>query len=139
MLEDPSLKTLQPSLRLKAIEEFNRGEFTECHDSLEMLWKAEQRPIRQFYQGLLQIGAAFHHLREQHCPPVMMLLERGSRYLEPFAPICMGVDLSELMTGSVWCLAEVQRLGPGRLNEFDWSLVPTVETKSDSESRCLDE
>ena len=133
------MKTSQPNLLLKAIEEFNRGEFIECHDSLETLWKAEQRPIRRFYQGLLQIGVAFHHLREQRYQPVVMLLERGSGYLEPFAPTCMGVDVSELTTGSARCLAEIQRLGPDRLNEFDWSLVPTVETKNRSESKLLHE
>ncbi len=103
---------------------------------LERLWTSEPRPVRQLYQGILQISVAFHHLREQRYQPVVTLLERGCGYLEPFAPTCMGVDISVLLASSARCLAEVKRLGPERLDEFDWSLVlsmplvPSGETKS---------
>ena len=111
---------------MQGLEEFNRGEFIECHESLENLWMSEPRPIRQLYQGILQISVAFHHLREERYQPVVTLLERGCGYLEPFAPACMGVDISVLLASSGRCLAEVKRLGPEKLNEFDWSLVPSV-------------
>ena len=125
MTRDSCLETRQPSLLIQGLEEFNRGEFYECHESLERLWMSEPRPIRQLYQGILQISVACHHLREQRYQPVITLLERGCGYLEPFAPACMGVDISALLTSSARCLAEVKRLGPERLHEFDWSLVPT--------------
>jgi predicted metal-dependent hydrolase len=101
--------------------------FFECHRTLERLWVSEPRPVRHLYQGILQIGVAFHHLREQRYQPVVTLLGRGCGYLEPFAPACMGVDISPLLASSARCLAEVMKLGPDRLNEFDWSLVPTIE------------
>jgi predicted metal-dependent hydrolase len=123
---DACLDAPQPSLLLQGLEEFNRGEFIECHESLERLWMSEPRPKRQLYQGILQIGVAFHHLRQQSYQPVVTLLERGCGYLEPFAPDCMGVDISVLLASSEQCLAEVKRLGPDRLNEFDWSLVPSI-------------
>jgi predicted metal-dependent hydrolase len=113
-------------LLLQGLEEFNRGEYIECHESLERLWMSEQRPIRQLYQGILQIGVAFHHLREQRYQPVVTLLERGCGYLEPFAPACMDVDISTLLASCARCLAEVKRLGQDGMNEFDWSLVPTM-------------
>jgi hypothetical protein len=111
------------------VEEFNRGEFFECHESLEELWLAERRPIRRLYQGILQIGVAFHHLRAMRHRPVVTLLKRGSKYLEPFAPLCMGVDIADLLSGAARCLAEVERLGTGGLNGFDWSLVPKIEIR----------
>lgn len=135
------MKTPQPGLLLQAVEEFNQGKFIECHESLEKLWKSEHRPIRQLYQGILQISVAFHHLRQHRYPSTVTLLERGSGYLEPFAPECMGVDISGVITGSARCLAEVKKLGPDRLDEFDWSiapklyLAPTVESEIDTEGR----
>lgn len=126
MTSAPCLEPPPPGL-LAGIEQFNRGEFYECHDTLEELWMAEERPIRCLYQGILQIGVAFYHLRAGRYRPVVYLLDRASGYLQPFAPSCMGVDVSHLLDGAARCLAQVKRLGPGGLNRFDWSMVPRVE------------
>ena len=53
-----------PALLLKAVGQFNEGQYWECHETLEELWRAEPRPLRDLYQGILQVGVAFHHL---HC------------------------------------------------------------------------
>ena len=76
---------------LAGVGEFNRGEFFECHESLEELWMKESRPVRRLYQGILQISVAFYHLRAARYRPAVFLLDRGSNYLQPFAPTCMGV------------------------------------------------
>lgn len=88
---------------------------------------AEARPIRHLYQGILQIGVAFHHLKRGRYRPVCTLLDRGSGYLQPFAPACMGVDVNFLLDAAADCLEDVQRLGPDRLDQFNWSLVPRIE------------
>ena len=123
----PPYPEAPPAGLLKGIEEFNRGSFYECHDTLEALWVAESRPVRQLYQGILQVAVAFYHLQAGRFRPVVTLLTRGSKYLEPFAPACMGVDVAGLLRGAARCLAQVQVLGAERLHEFDWSLVPEIE------------
>ena len=121
----------QPPAELAvAIEEFNQGLFFECHETLEELWMAEPRPIRHLYQGILQIGVAFHHLKRARYRPVCTLLVRGSGYLEPFSPDCMGVNVNYLLDSAARCLAEVERLGPENLGQFDWSLIPRLEMSS---------
>jgi hypothetical protein len=60
---------------------------------------------------------------------VVTLLKRGSKYLEPFVPECMGVNVAGLLQGAARCLAEVEELGPQRVNDFDWSLVPRIEIR----------
>lgn len=114
---------------LEGIAEFNRGEFFECHETLEALWLAEPRHIRQLYQGILQIGVAFYHLRAGRYRPAETLLARGCGYLQIFAPVCMGVDIARLLDSTARCLAEVKQLGPGGLADFNWSLVPRIENK----------
>ena len=115
-----------PPLLLEGIAQFNRGEFFEQHETLERLWRAERREIRYLYQGILQIGVAFHHLRRLNHHGTVYMLTRGPRYLAPFAPRCQRVDVQALLTDAAAALREVERLGPPRLAEFDWSLVPQV-------------
>src|SRR5262249_20822635 len=45
-----------PAELVRAVEQFNRGEFFECHETLEALWMAEAEPLRRLYQGILQVG-----------------------------------------------------------------------------------
>ena len=115
-----------PPALLHGIAQFNRGEFFEQHETLELLWRAERRRIRGLYQGILQVGVAFFHLRRLNYHGTVYMLTRGSMYLAPFAPRCQGVDVRSLLDAAAAALAEVDRLGPERLAEFDWRLTPTV-------------
>ena len=115
-----------PPQLVEGIEQFNRGEYFEQHETLELLWRAEQRDVRRLYQGILQIGVAFHHLRRCNHHGTVYMLTRGPRYLAPFAPRCQGVDVAALVEAAARALTEVERLGPGRLHEFDWRLAPKV-------------
>src|SRR4029079_3086862 len=111
---------------LEGIAQFNRGEFFAQHETLELLWRAERRDIRYLYQGILQIGVAFHHLRKLNHHGTVYMLTRGPRYLAPVAPICQQVDVQALLDAAAAALADVNRLGPTRLGDFDWRLVPKV-------------
>jgi predicted metal-dependent hydrolase len=115
-----------PQQLLDGIAQFNRGEFFEQHETLELLWRAERRDIRYLYQGILQIGVAFHHLRRLNHHGTVYMLTRGPRYLAPFAPRCQQVDVAALLGDAAEALQEVERLGPARLAEFDWRLAPRV-------------
>ena len=115
-----------PPLLLEAVAQFNRGEFFEQHETLETLWRAERRPVRELYQGILQIGVAFHHLRRRNYHGTVYMLTRGAMYLTPFAPTCQTVDVRGLLDAASLALRAVEELGPARLDEFDWTLVPRV-------------
>ena len=115
-----------PPLLLEGIAQFNRGEFFEQHETLEVRWRAETRNIRYLYQGILQIGVAFHHLRRLNHHGTVYMLTRGQMYLAPFAPRCQRVDVLALLDAAAAALREVNRLGAERLDEFDWSLTPKV-------------
>ena len=54
------------------------------------------------------------------------MLTRGPRYLAPFAPRCQRVDVQRLLNDAAVALCEVERLGPTRLDEFDWTLAVKV-------------
>jgi uncharacterized protein len=115
-----------PPALVEAVAQFNRGDFFEQHETLELLWRAERRDVRRLYQGILQIGVAFHHLRRLNHHGTVYMLTRGSNYLAPFAPACQRVDVAALLRDAAAARREVERLGPARLAEFDWRLTPQV-------------
>ena len=110
----------------QGIEEFNTHRFFECHETLEAIWRAERRPLRQFYKGVIQVAAGFHHLRRNNFRGTVNKLESGTRYLEPFQPRYLGVDVQRLIEEARRCRSAIVELGPQRIAVFDRSHVPTI-------------
>src|ERR1051325_1063216 len=86
-----------PEELLRGVEQFNRQEFYECHETLEALWLSEPGEVRSLYQGVLQVGVGFYHLLRGNQKGGMTLLDRGIRRLEPFVPACRGVQVAQLI------------------------------------------
>jgi uncharacterized protein len=115
-----------PDLALKGIEEFNRGEFYECHEYLEEAWMQEPRRIRFLYQGILQVGVGFYHQQNGNWRGATGLLRNGTARLKEFEPESMGIDVARLVRESERCLRELEELGRERVGEFDQTGVPKV-------------
>lgn len=116
-----------PDLVLKGIEEFNRGEFFECHEYLEEAWRQEPRRIRFLYQGILQVGVGFYHQQNANWRGATGLLRNGTVRLKEFEPETLSINVSKLIRECEACLYELERLGRERVLEFDLSKVPKVE------------
>src|SRR5690348_4124817 len=115
-----------PAALRHGIAQFNRGEYYQCHETLEDAWKAERAPIRQLYQGILQVGVALHHLRYGNYIGANKLLTLGLGYLRQFAPTCLGVDVAQLIAAAETVQARLQQIGPDHIIEFDQSTFPTI-------------
>jgi predicted metal-dependent hydrolase len=116
-----------PDLARRGIEEFNRGEFYECHEYLEEAWMQEHRRVRFLYQGILQVGVGFYHLGNGNWRGATGLLRNGVQRLEEFVPETLGIDVAKLVRESRGCLAELEELGRERIGEFDRSKIPRIE------------
>ncbi len=116
-----------PDLVLKGIEEFNKGEFYECHEYLEEAWMQESRRVRFLYQGILQVGVGFYHLQNGNWRGATGLLRNGSVRLREFEPEALGIDVARLVRESERCLRELEVLGRERIEEFDLAGMPKVE------------
>jgi predicted metal-dependent hydrolase len=115
-----------PELALKGIEEFNRGEFYECHEYLEEAWMQEPRRVRFLYQGILQVGVGFYHQQNGNWRGATGLLRNGTQRLKEFEPETLGIDVAKLVRECERCLEELEGLGRERVREFDHSLIPKV-------------
>ena len=116
-----------PDLVLRGIEEFNRGEFFECHEYLEEAWMHESGRIRYLYQGILQVGVGFYHLQNGNWRGATGLLRNGTTRLKEFEPATLGLDVAKLISQSETCLQQLETLGREHIEEFDQSEIPKVE------------
>jgi uncharacterized protein len=116
-----------PALVLKGMEEFNKGEFYECHEYLEEAWMQEPGRVRFLYQGILQVGVGFYHLKNGNWRGATGLLRNGTARLKEFEPETLGIDVARLVRECERCLRELEELGRDRVREFDRSGIPKVE------------
>ena len=79
-----------------AVQQFNNGQFFECHETLEALWLDEGYPLRLFYQGVLKVAVGLYHARRGNNRGAHSLLSGGVELLKPFLPEFMGLDTASL-------------------------------------------
>ena len=115
-----------PDLFYTGLEQFNRGEYFEQHESLEEIWVVEPRPIRYVYQGILRIGVGFYKLRLHNYRGTVNHINGGLAYLRPFGDKCLGVDLARLAQEAAEVRDQIIALGPDHMNEFDLTTLPKV-------------
>lgn len=116
-----------PEAARHGIDLFNRREFFEAHEALETAWMAERGPARDLYRGILQIAVAYLHLTRGNYAGVVKVMARAFRWLDPLPNPCQGIALEQLRVSARLAWAEVERLGPERLGEFDWALFKPIE------------
>src|SRR5207248_11344039 len=85
-----------------AVHLFNAGEYFEQHELLEELWRAEPGPIRELYQGILQVGVGLYHLERGNYHGATTLLDRGLRRLGTIEQGACGIDVAGLVLQARW-------------------------------------
>ena len=115
---------------LQAFGEFNRGDWFECHETLEDLWIGSEGEIRCFYQGVLQISVALHHWRQGNFGGAVSLLAGGADYLSRVRSVCQRIEVDTLRQDADLCRAELNRLGRERMGELAPEFIPRMHLAS---------
>jgi uncharacterized protein len=108
----------------KAIEQFNSQEFYTCHDTLEALWVAASVPEKKFYQGILQIAVACHHLGNANYRGATIMLGEGRFRLRDYEPSYQPddqipeIDIQHLRNAAAALLADLQAISPAEVEQF---------------------
>lgn len=68
----------------KFIEEFNKGEYYECHDLLEDIWMVDKK--NTFLKGLLQFAVAIYHFENGNISGSRKLFNTSYKYLQDYRP-----------------------------------------------------
>jgi predicted metal-dependent hydrolase len=73
------------------------GRYFEAHEILEEFWTGYRGADRDFYKGLIQAAAAFHHGSRGNAAGAARVAARATALLAPFAPIHAGVDVASMI------------------------------------------
>lgn len=119
-----------PGQLLLAIQQFNRREWYECHETIEELWLGEQGEMKDFLQGSLQIAVALLHLRNGNYGGAVSLLESGVNYLNRVSDICLWVDVAALIADAEKVRSALEELGRENMDSLDQSLIPLIKVVS---------
>ena len=111
---------------LRAYGEFNRGDWYDCHETLEDLWIGSEDEPRWFYQGLLQIAVALLHWRNGNYGGAVSLLESGMDYLQRVSPVCQRIEVATLVAEAARFREELVRLGPERMADLPEAMLPKM-------------
>jgi predicted metal-dependent hydrolase len=124
------LESLTPEALLQlGIDLYNAGHFWNAHEAWEQVWMDCDGALRAFYQGLIQVTAAFVHVTRNEYPGAMRLLDAGIEKLERYPATYLGVRLGPLLEGARACRSRLQHLGERRIADFDRALIPKIETQ----------
>lgn len=106
----------------QGIEQFNRGEYYACHDTLEAIWMEAPQPQKTFYQGVLQLAVALYHLGNLNWQGAVMLLGEGVRRLRGYEPSYSGIQVDQLVDESLVVLRSLQTTGPEQVEAIALAL-----------------
>ena len=102
----------------QGIEEFNRGEYYACHDTLEALWMEAMEPTKKFYQGILQIAVGLYHLSNHNWRGAVTSMGEGMRRLDYYRPDYFEINVEELIGQTANLLGAMQEAGPEQVADF---------------------
>lgn len=90
-----------PPLVQAGIALFNQREFHAQHEAFEDAWRQETRPVRDLYQGLLQVGLAFLQIEARNQAGAIKMFGRGIPRLRPLPAVVQGVCVGRLVEASL--------------------------------------
>jgi uncharacterized protein len=90
---EPSLDADELRAFREGVDQFNRGLFFECHDTLEELWSGVRGSSRDFFQGLIQVAVAYYHLDGGNAAGAESMLQRALKRFEGYPDRYFGFDL----------------------------------------------
>lgn len=84
----------------EGVDHFNSERFFEAHESWEELWLPERGSDREFLQGLIQLAAAYHHIRRGTTRGAGRLFDAALRRLSPYPPLHMEIDRASAVSSA---------------------------------------
>jgi predicted metal-dependent hydrolase len=123
--DDPCGEPLPDSVA-RGLEEFNAGRYFEQHETLEPVWHAEMRPVRELYRGILQIGLACLQIERGNAVGAVKMIDRAVRWLQLFRPACQTVDVDRLLADAAALRNEIERAGLDHVERVNRALFPKV-------------
>ncbi|MEW6503034.1 MAG: DUF309 domain-containing protein [Chloroflexota bacterium] len=124
-IEDAGEGELHPQARI-GIQLFNRGEYFEAHEALELAWRDQSGPVREFYRGILQIGVAYYHILNGNYRGAVKMFSRAKKWLAAYPPVYRGVNLAQLKKDALHAEELLIELGAENIRQFNQHLLKPI-------------
>jgi uncharacterized protein len=111
---------------IQGLQEFNRGEYFEAHESLEKAWMDDDGVGRDLYRAVLQVAVAYYQIERANYNGAAKMFLRMRQWIEPLPDTCRGIDVAQLRADARRVYQALTALGPDRVHEFDLSLLRPV-------------
>jgi uncharacterized protein len=107
---------------------FNSGKFWNSHEAWEQVWMRHDEDERLFFQGMIQLAAAYHHLVvKKNFRGLLNNFEKARQKLAIFQPEYLGVSVKTLITFIEEGEKEAERVGAHALDQFNSRLIPKLQ------------
>ena len=113
-------------LALRGLEEFNRGDYFQSHESLEEAWMEDGTAGRELYRGILQVAVAYYQIERGNYEGAVKMFMRLRQWLDPLPDFCRGVDVAQLRHDSNNVLEMVLKLGSKGITNIDRACLKPV-------------
>ncbi|HEV7427977.1 MAG TPA: DUF309 domain-containing protein [Thermoanaerobaculia bacterium] len=78
------------------LDHFNAAEFWDAHESWETIWLEAESDVHRFLQGLIQLAAAYHHVKRGTYRGGLRLFDAALEKLNDFPKRWCGIDRTAL-------------------------------------------
>ncbi len=127
LLSEPALSTEDWREYEEGWRLFNERQFWHAHEAWENVWRRRPEESRIFFQGIIQLAAAYHLLVvKKRYGGMMRNFEKAEEKLRLFPSFFLGVKVSDLLQAIDRARAEVRRVGADNLSDCDPSVLPIV-------------
>jgi hypothetical protein len=119
------ISSLDPNV-IEGIRLFNDGHYFEAHEALETAWRQETDPIRDLYQGILQVAVCYLHITRQNYDGALKMYDRSRKWLSPWPEVIQGIHVAHLQVDLTNAMVELQKNGPAGIGSYDLSLLKPI-------------
>jgi len=110
------------------VQLFNSGKFWNSHEAWEQVWLRHDEDERLFFQGIIQLAAAYHQLFvKKNLKGLVNNFDKAYAKLVVFQPKYLGVNVTPLVKCIEEGKKEAERLGAAGLEEFNTNLIPKLQ------------
>src|SRR6267378_852486 len=103
---------------------FNSGKFWNSHEAWEQVWIRHSEDERLFFQGIIQLAAAYHQLVvKKNYQGLINNFDKAYQKLVVFQPEYLGVRVAPLLKFIEQGKKEAERVGAQGLQHFNFNLI----------------
>ena len=109
----------------QGIKSFNENQYYDAHELWEELWADYYLPDANFVQGLIQLSVGYFHITNRNINGANGILNKSIKKLEPYSPICRGIDIVYLIEHASSSLQNLSDIN--NISDFNWEFSPIIK------------